>query len=65
MTNEQKAAYINAQVASMLVEMEAMKVENVLRSIKGFVPKYDGGDFLALPEKYGVHHNAIIGLFNG
>lgn len=64
MTNEQKAAYVNAQVASMLVEMEAMKATNVHEAMQNCTPKYQEKHFLALPEKYGVDHNKVIGLFH-
>jgi hypothetical protein len=65
MTPEQQAAYINSQVACMLAELEAMKARNALTQSLGLSQVYSEADFLALPDKHGVHHNAVIGYFTG
>lgn len=62
MTAEQSAAYIGAQTASMLVELEAMKVANADRAQNGYAPAYGEKDFLALIDRYGMHHNNLMEL---
>lgn len=65
MTPEQQAAYIFAQSACMLAEMEGMKAANAERTRHDCPPLYSMEDFDALPNKYGVHHNTVIGWFTG
>jgi hypothetical protein len=62
MTPEQQAAYILSQVACMQAELAAMQVANQAAGSVGTL-KYSEQDFLDLPLKYGVHHNAVIGYF--
>jgi hypothetical protein len=54
------AAYVNAQVACALIEMESMKVANQERMAQGHAFAYGEDAFLALIEKYGIHHNATV-----
>jgi len=63
MNNEQKVAYINAQVASMLAEMEGMKAANTERERDGFALAYDEKAFSSLPAEYGVDHNSVVAFF--
>lgn len=63
MSPEQSAAFIAAQSACMLTEMEAMKAANQERALHGHSPAYGEDAFLALPVKYGVHHNAVVSFF--
>ena len=64
MTDEQKAAYVNAQTALMLVELEAMKSENQARAFTNAAPAYPEIAFHTLQEKYGfLQHNALYGFF--
>lgn len=63
MTPEQAAAFVNAQTACMLVELEAMKAANKRREDQGFSPAYGEEEFLALIDKYGVHHNGALSTF--
>ena len=63
MTPEQRAAYIYAMAASMLVEMESMKALNRERVSVGFGEAYDEKAFLDLIDKYGLHHNQVVETF--
>ena len=63
MTAEQQAAYVNAQTACALIEMHAMEAQNRQDASVGRNPTYVQSDFLGLIEKYGLHHNAVVGTF--
>ena len=63
MNDEQNVAYVNAQVACALIEMEAMKAENLIKASRGLPPLFGTKDFNALIEKYGIHYNAVITQF--
>jgi hypothetical protein len=65
MTDEQKAAYIYAQAVCAMAEIEAMKAENAFRQMRGESMAYNDESFLAVPEKYALHHNAVVSLFGG
>lgn len=65
MTPEQQAAYIIAQSACMLAEMEAMKAANAMPFAGTETKRYEPADFEALPNRYGLHHNAVVGWFTG
>ncbi len=65
MTPEQQAAYIIAQAACMHAEMEGMKAENARRSAGQAPLRYSEVDFEALPARYGIDHNAVVGFFTG
>ncbi len=54
--------YIQSQVACALIEMEAMKAANVEREQRGESLAYDEAAFMAIIDKYGIHHNAVIGF---
>lgn len=60
MTPEQSAAFVQAQAACMLVELEAMKAANKRREDQGHSPAYGEEEFLALIDKWGVHHNGAL-----
>jgi hypothetical protein len=64
MTEEQKAAYVNAQTACALIEMEGMKALNLERDRRGHSLAYTEEDFLKVIEKYGIHHNAVMKAFH-
>jgi len=64
MNTQQKAAYVFAQAVCALAEIEGMKAENRQREYCGNAMAYADSDFLAVIEKYGIHHNAVCGLFN-
>jgi len=65
MTDEQKAAYVNAQAICALAEIEAMRAENWMREMKGQTIAHGEDEFLAVPAKYNLHHNALMSLFHG
>lgn len=64
MTPEQKVAYVMAQTTAATIEMESMKVANHDRRQHGQNDAYGEKAFIDLIIKYGVHHNAVIGLFH-
>ncbi len=63
MTREEKVAYVNAQVACALIEMEGMKADNMQRKAVGDSMAYNHADFLEVIERYSIHHNGVIGEF--
>mgnify|MGYP001823689767 CR=1 FL=1 len=63
MTPEQQAAYINAQAVAASVELEAMKAANWMREMQGHTIAYGEEEFLALIDRYGLGHNAVLTTF--
>ena len=63
MIPEQRVAYVAAQTAAALIEMEAMKAANKERETHGYALAWDEGAFLSLITKYGLGENTIIKLF--
>ena len=59
-TIEQRAAYINAQVACAQIEAMGMIAENMQAQQEGRNMVYHYHDFTALANKYGIHHNAVL-----
>lgn len=64
MTKEQKVAYVFAQSVSALAEIEGMKALNKEREAKGYALAYGEDAFFEVPNKYGIHHNAVVSLFH-
>ncbi len=64
MTPEQQTAYVQAQATCALIEAMGMHAENMQRQSIGMSMAYDSEAFGGLIEQYGIHHNAVIGLFN-
>ena len=64
MAPEQKAAYVFAQSVAAMAEIEGMKALNTERERNGYALAYSEEAFLAVPTKYGLHHNELIQLFN-
>lgn len=64
MTPEQQAAYIIAQAACAMIEVAGMQAEDRAWEKLGFNP-HGGEEYRAVIEKYGIHHNAVITLFQG
>lgn len=56
-----RAAFIISQVACLQAELAAMQVANHAAASVGTL-KYSEQDFLDLPVKYGMHHNAVVGF---
>ena len=61
MTSEENIAYINAMVACALIEAKGMEAENQHRMNCGNSIAYGMEAFEGLIEKYGIHHNAVVG----
>ena len=57
MNPEQKIAYIIAQAACAQIEAMALLGDNFAGR-----PPYSRDHFMALIEKYGIHHNAVLSL---
>lgn len=65
MTPDQAAAFVAAQTAQMLVELEAMKAENRARARNDFSDAYGDEEFLALRDRYpACSHNGALNIFN-
>lgn len=67
MTPEQQAAFVFSQSISALIEAMGMFSHNSKMTEKHFrdgVVFYQEWQFNALIEKYGIHSNAVIGLFH-
>lgn len=60
MDDMQKAAFLMAQTACMLAELEAMKAANRARQMQDQSDAYGENEFLALIDRYGIHHNGAI-----
>jgi len=63
MTDEQKAAYVNAMAIAAQIEMQGMIAENQQRESQGKAQAYGAEHFFETIEKYGIHHNAIITFY--
>jgi hypothetical protein len=55
-----RAAYINAMVASAMIEMEGMKAMNTELALVGDPPRYKYQNFQDVILSYGIHHNAVV-----
>ena len=64
MTSEEKVAYIVAQTTCAMIEAMGMVAENQYRVQCGGNILYGDEAFDALSDKYGIHHNAVIGFFH-
>jgi hypothetical protein len=65
MNDIQRAAYIISQAAYAQIEAMAMMAFNKLISEGGGTGRaYTYEDFMNLQNKYGIHHNAVIGSFH-
>ena len=65
MTEDQKVAYVQAQTVCAMAEIMGMQAENMQRAVLGDSMAYDADAFFSVIEKYGIHNNAVITLFNG
>ena len=63
MTPEERAAYVMAMVACAMAEIAGMQAENQYRKHRGEVVAYREDAFAAVADKYGIHHNAVLGVF--
>lgn len=60
MNENERAVFLMSQTACALIEMEGMKAANIERESHGYALAYGEEAFLALIEKYGIHHNAAL-----
>jgi len=65
MTPEQAAAYVIAQAACVTAEVAAMQRANDDHARRGLNQPFSDADFSALIDRYGIGHNAVLGLFQG
>ena len=63
MTDEQKAAFINSQVACANIEALAMGASNLIVALRGEYPEFEHSDFMSLIDSYQIDHNSVIGYF--
>ena len=59
-TAEKRAAFINAQAACAMAEIQGMVAENQHRLSLGLSIAYDYDAFMAVQERYMIGHNAVI-----
>lgn len=64
MTPEQKAAYVIAMSAYVMARVAGMQAENALRIDRGDALAYPEEAFEKVAIESGIHHNAVISLFN-
>lgn len=65
MNEAQQVVYLEAQIMCARIEMEGMKSENIERVRNGHAQAHDESAFMDVIEKWGIHHNAVLTLFNG
>lgn len=65
MTDEQKAAFINAQSACAMATIQGMTAENMQRAAVGSSMAYDEAAFLAVIKEYGINRNTVMMFFQG
>ena len=63
MTPEQAASYVFAQSVAALCEIEGAKAANETRRRNGLADAYDDAAFAGIIDRYGLGHNAVVGLF--
>lgn len=63
MTEEQRAAYVISQSVCCMVEAMGMVSMNMQGSHRGEAIAYIDEHFTALIDKWGIHHNGVMGVF--
>ena len=65
MSPEQAAAYVIAQATCANAEIAAMQANNIASERRGerYAP-HAPAEFLAVPDKYCISHNAVLALFS-
>ena len=53
-------AYVHSQIACAMIEAMGMVADNQQRVSVGESPAWVLAHFLAVIEKYGIHHNAVL-----
>ena len=61
MSDSENAAYVFSQSVCAMVEAMGMAAENQQREHRGESIAYDEDAFAAIINKYGIHHNAVVG----
>ena len=61
MTEEQKAAYVNAQACCAFVKAVGMMAANMQHPTEQPHTKKDFDDLIV---EFGIHHNGVVGLFH-
>lgn len=59
MNSQEFCAYIVSQSACAAAEIAAMQAENQQRERRGESQAWCEDDFLSIPDKYGISHNAV------
>ncbi|MFL5900924.1 MAG: hypothetical protein ACJ75S_06960 [Solirubrobacterales bacterium] len=65
MTDEQKAAFINAQAACAMIDAMGMVAANTERTANGQTIAYDEKAFQGVIDRYSIGHNSVLTLFHG
>jgi hypothetical protein len=65
MDETQRAAFLIAQAVCAMAEIAAMQAENQHRIAIGRTDLYGEDAFNAVPDRYGIHHNAALTLLHG
>jgi len=55
-----QVAFVMAQVACALAEIEGMRALNSYREHRGETIGYTDDHFMAIPDKYGLGHNDVL-----
>ena len=55
--NAQNLVYFKMNMLQAEIEMQGMIADNKLRELNGRPLYYDGDSFMALIDKYAIHHN--------
>lgn len=63
MTPEQAAAFVNAQTACALAEIEGMRAANAIAVLNEKPMPYGYNEFSAVPSRFGIEHNTVLQLF--
>lgn len=63
MTDEQKAAYVNAQAVAAQCELQAMLARNRQLESAGSSPEYNEKDIRDIPDRFGISHYLVTELF--
>lgn len=56
---------MRSQIACAEIELAAMVAENMQRQIEGKSLAYSEKSFIDVIDKYGIHHNAVVGYLAG
>lgn len=65
MTDEQKAAFVQAQAVCAMIECQGMLAANKEREDRGAALAYDEESFQNLINCYCIHQNDVIAFYQG